>query len=176
MPELLHSTSEVARMFNINRVTIYRWVQEGIVTAYRVGKHLKIPASEVERMKKEFGFPKRKKLVVSIVKDKTLTRVVQEVFMESPLKEGCRLEVIADDLDAALFIGKEQPDLLIMNDPNSVSTEFTKKIKDIYNDIKIIEIKAQLDGSRNESAEKQHVKEIDWKNGFYEEVIAALGI
>ncbi|MGZ6293091.1 MAG: helix-turn-helix domain-containing protein, partial [Syntrophales bacterium] len=57
MADSLYSTSEVARLFEINRVTIYRWVQEGVVKAYKVGKHLKIPASEVERLWKEFGFP-----------------------------------------------------------------------------------------------------------------------
>ncbi len=57
MAESLYSTSEVARLFEINRVTICRWVQEGVVKAYKVGKHLKIPASEVERLWREFGFP-----------------------------------------------------------------------------------------------------------------------
>jgi len=49
MPESLYSTSAVARLFEISRVTIYRWAKTGIVKAYKVGKHLKIPASEVER-------------------------------------------------------------------------------------------------------------------------------
>ena len=59
MSESLYSTSAVARLFEINRVTIYLWVKKGIVKAYKVGKHLKIPASEVERLRNKFGFPER---------------------------------------------------------------------------------------------------------------------
>jgi len=57
MSESLYSTSEVAKLFEINRVTIYRWVRGGSVKAYKIGKHLKIPSSEVERLWREFGFP-----------------------------------------------------------------------------------------------------------------------
>ncbi len=50
-----YSTSEVAKLFGINRVTIYRWAKKGSVKAYRIGKHLKIPAVEVDRLRQEFG-------------------------------------------------------------------------------------------------------------------------
>ena len=56
MAKMFFSTSEVADLFNVNRVTIYRWVKEGTVKGYKVGKHLKIPLVEVERLKREFGF------------------------------------------------------------------------------------------------------------------------
>ena len=56
MAKMFFSTSEVADLFNVNRVTIYRWVKEGMVKGYKVGKHLKIPLAEVERLKREFGF------------------------------------------------------------------------------------------------------------------------
>ena len=55
MAKMFFSTSEVADLFNVNRVTIYRWVKEGMVKGYKVGKHLKIPLAEVERLKREFG-------------------------------------------------------------------------------------------------------------------------
>ena len=57
MSELFYSTSAVADLFSVNRVTIYRWVKEGRVKAYHIGKHIKIPVSEVERLGREFGFP-----------------------------------------------------------------------------------------------------------------------
>jgi len=31
MAKMFFSTSEVADLFNVNRVTIYRWVKEGMV-------------------------------------------------------------------------------------------------------------------------------------------------
>jgi len=50
------STSEVAELFRINRVTVYRWAKEGKIKAYPVGKHYKIPGYEVKRLLGEFGF------------------------------------------------------------------------------------------------------------------------
>ena len=55
MSKAYYSTSEVARLFGINRVTIYRWAKKGAVKAYKIGKHLKIPAVEVDRLRQEFG-------------------------------------------------------------------------------------------------------------------------
>ena len=56
MSKMFYSTSEVAGLFGVNRVTIYRWVKEGKVGAYQIGKRHKIPESEVVRLLKEFGF------------------------------------------------------------------------------------------------------------------------
>ena len=57
MTEALYSTSEVAMLFKVNRVTIYRWVKQGKIKAYKIGKHHKIPVSEVVRSLRKFGFP-----------------------------------------------------------------------------------------------------------------------
>ncbi|MFB3925505.1 MAG: helix-turn-helix domain-containing protein [Syntrophales bacterium] len=56
MVKKYYSTSQVAELFGINRVTIYRWAKKGMVRAYKIGKHLKIPDVEVERLQREFGF------------------------------------------------------------------------------------------------------------------------
>lgn len=56
MTESLYSTSEVAVFFNVNRVTIYRWIKEGKIKAYKIGKHYKISVSEVVRLLRKFGF------------------------------------------------------------------------------------------------------------------------
>ena len=56
MTELLYSTSEVAMLFNVNRVTIYRWVKDRKIKAYKIGKLHKIPVSEVVRLLRKFGF------------------------------------------------------------------------------------------------------------------------
>jgi excisionase family DNA binding protein len=56
MSKLFYSTAEVAVLFGMNRVTIYRWVKEGKIGAYRMGKRHKVPASEVVRLLREFGF------------------------------------------------------------------------------------------------------------------------
>ena len=57
MNKSLYSTSEVANLFQISRVTVFRWVQDGNVKAYKIGKHIKIPSSEIERLRSKFGLP-----------------------------------------------------------------------------------------------------------------------
>ena len=56
MSKLFYSTSEVAVLFDMNRVTIYRWVKEGKIGSYKIGRRHKIPISEVVRLLREFGF------------------------------------------------------------------------------------------------------------------------
>jgi excisionase family DNA binding protein len=56
MGKSFYSTAEVAVLFGMNRVTIYRWVKEGKIGAYKIGKRHKIPVSEVVRLLKKFGF------------------------------------------------------------------------------------------------------------------------
>jgi excisionase family DNA binding protein len=56
MSKLFYSTSEVADLFDMNRVTIYRWVHEGKIEAYRIGRRYKIPESNVMKLLREFGF------------------------------------------------------------------------------------------------------------------------
>ncbi len=114
MPKLFYSTSEVASLFRINRVTVYRWVKEGKVKAYSIGKHLKVPLSEVERLLKEFGFNDtlaefldgdeengeissyintmarygdRKKLVMAVDDDKHTIEIIDKLFKKRKLDE-----------------------------------------------------------------------------------------
>ncbi|HET6461658.1 MAG TPA: helix-turn-helix domain-containing protein [Syntrophales bacterium] len=167
MAESLYSTSEVARLFEINRVTIYRWVQDGVVKAYKVGKHLKIPASEVERLWKEFGFPegphthstdffqkdgsgdsvdapvkfkKQKKIVIAVDADEAHCEVIRDIFTRKELNKTCALETYRDKLEAALAIGKAKPDLLLIRiaENDGTGEAFAQKIRDIHSDIKII--------------------------------------
>ena len=157
----------MARLFEINRVTIYRWVQEGVVKAYKVGKHLKIPASEVERLWREFGFPegphnhftdlfkkdssaasvderrryeKDKKVVIAVDADEANFKFIKDLFARRELKETCVLETYRDKLEAALAIGKAKPDLLLIKitENDGASEAFARKITDIHSDIKII--------------------------------------
>ena len=58
MNKSLYSTSEVARVFQISRVTVFRWVQDGNIKAYKLGKHIKIPSSEIERLRNNLNFRK----------------------------------------------------------------------------------------------------------------------
>jgi excisionase family DNA binding protein len=191
MAESLYSTSEVARLFEINRVTICRWVQEGVVKAYKVGKHLKIPASEVERLWREFGFPEgpdmhiaalsqkdglynsinsgvkykqQKKLVMAVDSDEGDIKFIREIFAA----------------EAALAIGKEKPDLLLikMMKSDGSGEELAKKIRGIHSDIKII---FMGDASKSRYKKKGAVfpdnaaVTVGWAR-LYEEIVNVLGL
>ena len=207
MAESLYSTSEVARLFEINRVTIYRWVQEGVVKAYKVGKHLKIPASEVERLWKQFGFPEgpymhaadlsqkdglddsissgvkhgqQKKLVMAVDSDGGDFKFIREIFAAAKLKGRCTLETYADNLEAALAIGREKPDLLLIKTMKSSGSceEFAKKIRTLHSDIKIIFISNTSTNrhKRDDAASPDNTGVTAGWPRLYQEITRALGL
>ncbi|MBN1546251.1 MAG: helix-turn-helix domain-containing protein [Syntrophaceae bacterium] len=55
MEKTFYSTSETAELFGISRVTVYRWVKDGKIHAYGLGKNLKIPLFEIKRLLQDFG-------------------------------------------------------------------------------------------------------------------------
>ena len=165
MAKMFFSTSEVADLFNVNRVTIYRWVKEGMVKGYKVGKHLKIPLAEVERLKREFGFgdmpleklqggqagaaetgktasrgPSFKKLVMAIDDDENILSFIESAFEGLGLNRHCKLKTYANGLEAVLQIGEEKPDLILLDIvmPNLNGLELAEKIRKMHRDIKII--------------------------------------
>lgn len=165
MAKMFFSTSEVADLFNVNRVTIYRWVKDGMVKGYKVGKHLKIPLAEVERMKREFGFgdvpleklqggqagaadagraplrgPSSKKIVMAIDDDENILSFMQSAFEGLGLNRHCSLKTYSNGLEAVLQIGEEKPDLILLDIvmPNLNGLELAEKIRKMHRDIKII--------------------------------------
>ncbi len=166
MGKLFYSTSEVAKLFKVNRVTIYRWVQEGTVKAYRIGKHLKIPLSEVNRLLREFGFKEmtigaeegaregqlmdsidhvarygqRKKVVIAVDDDMNILTFIKSVFEGMGLDQKCDLRIYPDAMEALLQIGKEKPDLILLDIvmPGLNGVELARKVRTMYEDVKII--------------------------------------
>jgi excisionase family DNA binding protein len=166
MAKMFFSTSEVADLFNVNRVTIYRWVKEGMVKGYKVGKHLKIPLIEVERLKKDFGFgdipleklqglgaetggetvqpvlkePVQRKFVMAIDDDENILSFIESAFEGLGLNKYCKLKTYSNALEAVLQIGEEKPDLILLDIvmPNLNGLELAEKIRKMHRDIKII--------------------------------------
>ena len=167
MSKLFYSTSEVAKLFKVNRVTIYRWVKEGTVKAYRIGKHLKIPLAEVDRLLKDFGFRgvdvdrgdpdekgeqlvnsinhvarygKRKKLVVAVDDDENILTFIESVFDGTGLNDRCELRSYSDAMTALLQIGREKPDLILLDIvmPGLNGVELAKKVRELHNGVRIV--------------------------------------
>ncbi|MBN2256167.1 MAG: response regulator [Deltaproteobacteria bacterium] len=168
MSKLFFSTSEVARLFKVNRVTIYRWAKDGKLKAYEIGKNMKIPISEVRRLLNEFGLSlteiqdmcdstedaeliesarylsenwNGKKLVVAIDDNADLLTLIENLFEQTDLKDFCRLLTFSDSLEAALQIGGGgKPDVLLADVRMSGldGVELAKKVRSMHQDVKII--------------------------------------
>jgi len=155
MAKMFFSTSEVADLFNVNRVTIYRWVKEGMVKGYKVGKHLKIrwrrwngsSGSSVSATcpRQTAGGGHRggrgrqsglqgavhKKLVMAIDDDENILTFIENAFEGLGLNRYCTLKTYANGLEAVLQIGEEKPDLILLDIvmPNLNGLELAEKIR-----------------------------------------------
>jgi len=162
-----YSTSDVASLFNINRVTIYRWVKEGKIKAYEIGKNIKIPASEIERLLKDFGFSgsdiqdiygtsddgslnehvrnmtegqNEKKLVVAVDDDEGILEFIEGMFKKTDLGNICDLLTFSDSLEAAIQLGSKKPDLVLLDVRMSGmdGIDLATKVQAVYGDVKIV--------------------------------------
>ncbi|MBN1828941.1 MAG: helix-turn-helix domain-containing protein [Deltaproteobacteria bacterium] len=159
MAKIFYSTAEVSKFFGVNRVTVYRWAREGKIHAFEIGKHLKIPAAEVDRLFKEFGFTRRersdicgfkeideaiptecrKELVVVISRDPEVLAVIDQALGSNSLCNRWRCSAYEDPLKAAIQIGKEKPALVIIDSGGSYSSKtLAMEISAIFNDVTIL--------------------------------------
>lgn len=57
--EPTYTVAEAAELLNVQRVTVYRWIENGTCKSLRIGpKLLRIPASEIERLQSTPAQPK----------------------------------------------------------------------------------------------------------------------
>jgi excisionase family DNA binding protein len=165
--KLFYSTSEVAGLFKVSRVTIYRWAKEGKIKSYKIGKHIRISPSEVERLLQKSGFSgsdiqnvcadsndghlsktvrylaegqNEKKLVVAVDDNEEILEFIEAVFNKTTLENTCKLLTFSDSLEAAIQMGGKRPDLLLLDIRMSGmdGIELAAKIKTIYEDVKIV--------------------------------------
>jgi excisionase family DNA binding protein len=163
--KLLFSTTEVADIFKVNRVTVYRWIKEGRVSACEIGKHFKIPAGEIRRLVEEFGMSggvfwdmyrrversrsaaakrsaadRERKLVVSVSDDPVVLAGIEEVLGTGEADGRYAVMTFSDSLSAAIGIDGQRPDLLILDgiDAGDDGMEFALTIKSIFHDVAVV--------------------------------------
>jgi len=162
-----YSTTEVADLLKVNRVTVYRWVRDGKISAYGIGKHIKIHTSEVGRLLHDFGLSgdvldelcggeenncfdasarfseddkTGEKLVVAVDDDEAILDCIRELFAQGDLAKHCRLMTFSDSVEAALVIGGRKPDLLVLDVimDHLNGIELAEKVRLIFEDVKIV--------------------------------------
>ena len=53
MADMFYTPEELAAMLKVTRQAIYSWIQQGRIEAVRIGRTVRIPGAEVERLLRE---------------------------------------------------------------------------------------------------------------------------
>ena len=161
MAKTFYSTSEMADMLGVSRVTAYRWIKDGRIKAYEIGKHWKIPCSEVTRFFRGSGFseeqildlcgpnipeaepPIRRTLLV-VGADAKLRNSVRRLVLSIPELQPVTLETCADPFEAVLDIGKTAPDIVvwIADDDQNHGPEIASKIRKAHQKTRVVFFRA----------------------------------
>ncbi len=162
MAKTFYSTSEVASMLGVNRVTAYRWIKDGRIKAYEIGKHWKIPCSEVMRIFRESGFSQQqildlcgpngpeaemsvRKTVLLVGADARLRDSIRRLVRSTPELHSVALETCPDRFEAVLDIGKTAPDIVvwIAADNQAHGPEIASKIRKFHRKTRVVFFRAR---------------------------------
>jgi excisionase family DNA binding protein len=113
----LFTAPQVAKICSTDLKTIHNWVNRGEIKSFRTpGRHLRFRRQDILDFLGRFGYPipegfspSRKKLVVcddSEANRKALKRAFAKEF---------DVDVFADQVDALLAVGRQHPDILLIN-------------------------------------------------------------
>jgi excisionase family DNA binding protein len=180
MPKAFFSTSEAARLFNINRVTFYRWIKEGKLKAHKVGKRFKIPSEEISRLLKSAGLfgqtfqtfddgrfggdekgasggdrgahsGKKQKTIIVIDRDQDIHEFMEASLAELGLGGTSRLKTFSSGIEAAMQIGREDPDVVLLDItmPDLDGLELARKIRDAHGKTRVVLMSRAAAGQRN---------------------------
>lgn len=157
MAKTFYSTSEIAGMLGVNRVTAYRWIKDGKIKAYGIGKHWKIPVSEVFRFFRASGFSEQQirdfcghdpvqkdkrigKTVLLAGADAAIRESVGRLFLTTPGLQSVVMGTCADVFEAVLDIGKTAPDVVVwvVGDHDFHGSEIASKIKKFHEKTAVI--------------------------------------
>jgi putative molybdopterin biosynthesis protein len=59
MTTTFYTPEELATMLKVTRQAVYNWIQQGHLEAVRIGRTVRIPSDEVERLLREGRSPRR---------------------------------------------------------------------------------------------------------------------
>jgi excisionase family DNA binding protein len=59
MADAFYTPEELAAMLKVTRQAIYNWIQQGYMESVRIGRTVRIPSEEVERLLREGRKPRK---------------------------------------------------------------------------------------------------------------------
>ncbi len=113
----LFTAPQVAKICSTDLKTIHNWVNRGEIKSFRTpGRHLRFRREDILEFLTRFGYPvpngfspSRKRLVLC----EELDNVRRS--LKRSLARDFEVEAYADHVDALLAIGRQKPDLLVVN-------------------------------------------------------------
>lgn len=157
MPKKVFTTTEAARICHVERATIIRWIDVGILKAFKTptGRNKIICEDLVDLLKKN-SMPIPKELqdmarpLIYVVDDESdFLYILKERLIGGRVKTDFDLETFDNAFDALMAMGKTRPDVLVtdIRMPGMSGYEFCKKLKasEETASIKIIIISGYLD-------------------------------
>ncbi len=118
-----YSSIDLARILGIHRVTVTNWIKKGALKAIRTpGGRYRVSKEDLMSFLDAHGTPipaflrvKEKKLVVAVDDDEMILTLLEEFFSTDDMPYIYKLETFSNPIDAALFIGDQKPDLILLD-------------------------------------------------------------
>jgi excisionase family DNA binding protein len=118
-----YSSIDLSRIFGIHRVTVTNWIKKGALKAVRTpGGRYKVSKEDLMSFLDAHGMPipaflrvKEKKLVVAIDDDEMILKLLEKFFSADDMPYIYKLETFTNPIDAALFIGDQKPNLVLLD-------------------------------------------------------------
>ncbi|MFH0813765.1 MAG: response regulator [Pseudomonadota bacterium] len=142
------SSVDLAKIFGVHRVTITNWVKRGALKAVRTpGGRYRVTKKDLRGFLQEREMPvpafldvEDKTLVVAVDDEEPVIALLKTIFSTEDMPYLYKFEPFTNPVEAALFIGEQKPDLvlldLIMPEPDGF--KLAGKIKQVSPDTKII--------------------------------------
>ena len=142
------SSVDLAKIFGVHRVTVTNWVKRGALKAVRTpGGRYKVAKRDLREFLEQREMPvpafletEDKKLVVAVDDEEAIIDLLKNFFTTNDMPYLYKLESFTNPVEAALFIGEQKPDLvlldLVMPAPNGFN--LAEKIKHVSPHTRII--------------------------------------
>lgn len=178
--ELL-TTTEISRMFKVNRVTVTQWIGAGKLPAIRtLGGYLRVPREDLVQFLQSNRMPFPRELrpvfpaVVVVDDDPDHSLLLRKKILKA--HPEWRVETVNNGMDALILIGESKPDILILDIvmPEMDGLEVIRRIKKNPNLHQIKIVACSGHAGKEKSALEAGADAFFSKRGRLEDLVADL--